>query len=562
MKVHNRHIGMKPWFLGFFLLALPAFCFGPKAEMVLHNGTIFTSDERQPWAEAIAIRRGVVLKVGSNTSVMRLIGPQTQVIDLEGRLVVPGFNDAHAHAGFFINTNVLIDTGNFVPTPGPDAASVYNAVAQAAATTPAGQWLYGVVGTTFLDDPQANRFQLDTVSPNHPVYLYSWAGHGLLINSVAMNLAGIAEDEPDPPGGFYDRVDGSNIINGFLHEYAEHRFSRFLKNQFPAGVFQQQYLDYAQVLAGFGTTSTQDMAIGLTKYQSEQLLEDLELPIRWRDICFPLDPDESCRSGLRHRRFDPDNRLTSTGIKWITDGSPIERFAHTSEPYSDLPGWFGFFNWPDRFVEAVANSRRGNRSRNQLIVHAVGDQAIENLLEALDASPGRVWRNRRVRVEHGDLLRPDQMEIMKRHNVILVQNPLHFTVGPTLLARYGPARFSIIQPMRTVLDEGLTLALGADLILGPPNPFLDIFFAVIHPANPAEAITVAEAVTAYTYGSAFAEFQEHVKGRLRRGMFADLAVLSQDIFTIPVGDIPATTSHLTLVGGEVVHDDGTLNTGN
>ena len=531
---------------------------GPPSEWIFFGGKIFTSERHRPWAQAIAIRDGRILEVGGNQRILRLARKRTKVVDLEGRVVIPGLNDAHAHVAFFLNSTEKVNGPDFLPGPGPDAAGIYALVGAKASVTPPGTWITGVFGDAFIDDPLANRFELDKVCPHHPVYLYNWAGHGVLLNSLGMALAGIAEDEPDPPGGFYERVAGSDIINGFLHEYAEHRFSRYFKGTEPIANVRNQYLAYGQAVAGFGTTSIQDMAIGFTKYQSEEILSGIDLPIRWHDICFPLDPEESCDSGLGPLMVhDPSNRLVSSGIKWITDGSPIERFANVREPYADLAGWFGIFNWSDELSAILTRSRHGHPVRNQPVLHAVGDQALENILYGLDAFHG-TWKNRRVRIEHGDLIMHDLMPQIKRHDVVVVQNPLHFSVGATLLARFGPARFALIQPFRTLLDEGVVLALGSDFVFGPANPFLDIFFAVTHPSNPDEAISVEEAVIAYTWGSAYAEFQEHVKGTLSHGKHADLAVLSQDIFTVPAPAILSTVSVLTMVGGEIVHDDGSL----
>ncbi len=525
-------------------------------EIVLHGGKIFTSNPRQLWAEALSIRDGKIRRIGSNTEILARARHGARLIDLEGHLVVPGFNDAHTHAAWSRNTELRANDISFVPGPGPTAAELYADIAAAAQTVPPGTWITGIFGTTFVDDPMANRFDLDQVSQDNPVHLHSWAGHGTLINSAAMVEAGIAENEPDPLGGFYERVEGTDILNGFLHEYAEHQFERYLKSLIPAEEMREQYLAYANAVVTFGTTSIQDMAIGYTKQQSEEILAGIDLPIRWRDICFPLDLGESCDSHLRSRRGD--RRLTSTGIKWITDGSPIERFAHTRLEYSDLPGWFGVFNFPDSMFLILSNARRGNPVDNQLLLHAVGDQAVDNVLAALNDFPGGTWKNRRVRIEHGDLIMADHFNALRRQGMIVAQNPLHFTVSDTLLARYGADRFAVIQPLRSLVEEGIHLALGSDQTLGPANPMLDLFFAVIHPSNPAEALTLEQAVIAYTHGSAYAEFQEHIKGTLARGKLADLAVLSQDIFTLPPPSILSTVSILTMVGGEIVHETGVL----
>jgi hypothetical protein len=195
---------------------------------------------------------------------------------------------------------------------------------------------------------------------------------------------------------------------------------------------------------------------------------------------------------------------------------------------------------------------------NQAVIHAVGDRAINTYLEILEETGGEtVWKERRPRLEHGDLLFPENLPIMARNNVILVQNPLHFADTTLFPARYGEERTAKSQLMQSVLDEGIHLAIGSDILSTvPDNPFLEIMFAILHPNNPAEAISIEDAVIVYTKGSAYAEFEEKNKGTIAPGMLADIAVLSQDIFTVPIDSLPATQSVLTLVGGEIVYDAG------
>ncbi len=193
--------------------------------------------------------------------------------------------------------------------------------------------------------------------------------------------------------------------------------------------------------------------------------------------------------------------------------------------------------------------------RDQLIFHTFGDRAIDKALGELDhAAPDLIWRLLRPRIEHGDMLLPEHLAKARRLGVIVVQNPTHLTLE--LETPLGPARAAEAQPLRSLLDAGLDLAFGSDS--PQPNPFVDLFFAVTHPSRPEEALTMEQAVTAYTRGSATAEFQEWQKGSIKPGYLADLAVLSQDIFTIPPPAVPGTVSLLTLVGGETVWDAGVL----
>jgi predicted amidohydrolase YtcJ len=268
-------------------------------------------------------------------------------------------------------------------------------------------------------------------------------------------------------------------------------------------------------------------------------------------MCVPLALDEPCRPALIH----PADRLTSSGIKWLLDGTPVERSAALREPYADFPGDGNFSVTDAELARLVRGSLTGPAVRDQLLVHVVGDRAIDEALGELErAAPAPVWRLRRPRIEHGDLIHPEQIDLARRLGAIVVQNPTHLTLD--LVPSLGPGRAAAAQPLRSLLDAGVRLAFGSDA--AQPNPFVDLFFAVVHPFHPDEALTMEQAVTAYTRGSATAEFQEWQKGTLKPGYLADLAVLSQDIFTIPPPAVPGTVSLLTLVGGEIVWDAGVL----
>ena len=184
------------------------------------------------------------------------------------------------------------------------------------------------------------------------------------------------------------------------------------------------------------------------------------------------------------------------------------------------------------------------------MIHAVGDAAIDAVLHALEITGAERWRPLRPRIEHGDMFEPDQVDRAKRLGVVLVQNPSHFMTADIFKSRLGE-RTARVAMMKTLIARGLPLALGSD---GPPNPFLNMMFAVTHPTNPAEAMTREQVLAAYTRGSAFAELEESEKGTIDAGKLADLAILSQDVLTVPAEQLPGTQSVLTVVGGRIVHE--------
>jgi predicted amidohydrolase YtcJ len=280
-----------------------------------------------------------------------------------------------------------------------------------------------------------------------------------------------------------------------------------------------------------------------------RLLVRADLPIRVRAIPFsttrPEGRDLSEIRQLGGLKF-PQEKVTVGGMKWILDGTPIERGAALRRDYDDRPGWRGRLNFPE--TEIAAMVKESLDIRQQLLVHAVGDRTIQAVFDALDKYGAKVdWGPKRVRVEHGDGLIDDLVPRARKLGVVVVQNPTHFS-EPELFRRRWGARMC---PLRSLIEAGIPVALGSD---GPMNPFLNIMFATLHPYNPKEAMTREQAVRAYTHWSAFAEFAEGEKGIIGEGKLADLVVLSQDIFAAPAPELPKTGSVLTLVGGKIVYD--------
>lgn len=548
---------MNRWQRTFALLA--ALCLGGadvasagSADMILYNGKVFTSDPDHLWAQAVAVEGKRIQAVGGNAEVLALAGPTTQVLDLAGRTVIPGLNDAHVHA--LAPLGVQLNIPDFAPGPGPSLQEVLDLISQATQTYPAGTWLFVAVGPRVGDDPLANRLTLDQVSPHHPVKLEMWTGHGTYLNTKGMQSLGIAENEPDPFGGFFERFPGTDVLNGVVHEYAEHlvrrRFAERLSDSEIRGVYQT----FVEKALRFGFTSVQNMSVGLPHARSLEILGQVKPTLRWREICFPLTLDEPCDFGP-----SPAALVKPSGVKWIGDGTPIERLAFLSEPYADRPDTRGLFNFPlADFSSMVDDGLHGPRGEEQRLFHLVGDAAIGTLLDEMEGlASAPHWRQRRVRIEHGDLVLPSDVARLRALGIVVVQNPTHLSL-PDLPQRLSPERLPEAQPLRSMVEAGVHLALGTDGIGGTISPFLDIFLATFHPARPGEALTREQAVIAYTAGSAYAEFEEHQKGRLAPGQLADLAVLSEDIFTVPPPVLLGTRSLLTMVGGEVVWDEGVV----
>jgi len=514
-------------------------------DLILAGGKIFTADPARPWAEALAIAGDHIVAVGTSAEVRPLAGSATRVIELQKRVVVPGFNDAHTHVGGGLGPGVNLG----LRSNDPALADVLKALTAEAARAPAGTWLRGEIGVRVLDDPAATRATLDPITPNHPVLLTGWTGHGGLLNTAALRALGVADDEPDPPGGWFGRVRGTSQLSGIAHEYALFRLERRLGERVARADAEANVRHYVQEALKLGITSVQDMGTSVTAPALADLLRAAGAPLRWRVMRFPVEPP-SADDAAEGKGRDEKDGVVVWGRKWILDGTPVERLAATRRPYADRPAWTGRLDFSTEEIRAAVEHAR--RDREPLMLHVVGDAAVAAALSALEAAGGpEVWRPLRPRFEHGDGLAPDLVARAAALGVTVVQNPSHFTLPEVMFARFGYENMAGFQPMKSLLAAGVPLALGSD---GPPSPFLNILFAVTHPTSRREALTREQAVTAYTRGSAFAEFAETAKGTLAPGMLADLAVLSQDIFTVEEGRLPETSSALTIIGGRVVYD--------
>jgi predicted amidohydrolase YtcJ len=526
----------------------------PAPDLTLVNGKIFTSAGAHPYVQALAIRGERIVATGDSTTIKALAGRQTKQIDLGGRTVIPGINDAHNHIGLDPAGAMHLDMG----TEDPTWAQLKTAIAAAAAKAPKGTFILADIGPIVFHDTSVARDALDRLAPDHPVLLTTLTGHAMLINSAAMANAGIRENQEDPVGGRYERSADGKLM-GVVREYAVLNLNRRLASSVSDAEALGQLREFFAQAAKFGITTTQDMSDGIEPGRAVKLFEAAPTPIRIRIMRMPGTTltGRDTQEGLSVPHH-PSALITVSGTKWLLDGVALENTLTPRDVPSVPVGEtldYGAGHLPLTFsekeMEAILRESLVNDS--QLMVHVSGYLSAAAMLEAIKATGGnRVWGSKRVRFEHGDGLYPDLIPSVKEMGIVVVQNPTHFDANILGAARIGS---KVVQPFRTLIEAGIPVALGSD---GPMNPYLNIMFACVDPGRPSEAITREQAVTAYTLTSAYAEFQENEKGSLDPGKLADLAVLSQDIFSVPFPDLPKTESVLTLVGGKIVYDSGLL----
>jgi hypothetical protein len=543
--------------LPFFLLALIAVPAEAAPDLIIVNAKVFTADPGRPSAEVVAIEDGRIVFVGNADEAQPMAGPETRFIDARGRLLVPGLVEAHAHAGPGPAGTRIDIPGSL--WPGASGEEVLAAVRAAVARGGEG-WLVATIGPAMMSDERDWRSALDEAAPGRPVMLLPWWGHGTTVNSRALALLRIGEDAKDPPGGWYGRrADGR--LDGRIREGAEIAVIRRLASEASSAEAAAAFREESRELTRMGITSVHQMAHNLGLARTLAAIAEAGPGIKWSVYAWGLPtkgPAEAWREFKAPGPIPANARVA--GGKWMLDGTPIERGALMREVYGDRPGWSGRANFTD--AQLLEILRAALVRPQQMAFHVTGDGMAAKLFAAMEAvAPAEAWRHRRVRIEHGDGMTADLLPAAKRLGVVIVANPLHLapsrleTGGEMMETRLGNARAKRFQLMRSVIEAGVPLALGSDAGGPAASPFLNMMMAVAYQRNPAEALTREQALTAYTATGAFAEGEEARKGRIAVGMAADLALLSQDILTVPLPALPATRSVLTVVDGRIVHEE-------
>jgi predicted amidohydrolase YtcJ len=435
-----------------------------------------------------------------------------------------------------------------LPFPGPTAEQALAAVA-AAAKTP-GDWISAWIGPLVARDQRNWRMALDAVAPDRPVLLRGFWGHTAIVNSAALQRIGIAEDVVDPIGGQWGR-DAQGRLNGRADEGAS-----------PVPEIRATPNDPAKLAAAFRAAAERYVRWGVTSIHLmnsgkslEVTLDTLTLaktPQKWTVYSWATEGITSIPGAWTAMDEAPKTlppRVRIDGPKWMLDGTPVEQNALQREPYPGRPDWRGRSNYTDGQLREILQSAL--RRPEQMALHVVGTAETDRVFAMMESlATASAWRDKRVRIEHGDGIRPDTLAQAVRLGVVVIQNPTHFPPAGTPRSATDPHSM-----LRSLLAAGVPIALGSDGGPEEANPFLNIMLASTYAASPSEALSREQALLAYTAGAAFVERQERSKGQIKKGMAADLALLSQDILTVALPALPATRSVLTLVDGEIVVED-------
>jgi predicted amidohydrolase YtcJ len=541
------------------------------ADTVVIHARIYTVNEKQPWAEAVALRAGTVVAVGSEAEIGKLRGPNTKVIDAGGRLILPGFTDCHIH---FLDGSISLLQVNL--DRAKTVGEIQQQVKAYAAEHPELPWVLGRGWQyTVFASGLPTKAALDEIIPDRPVYLESFDGHSWWANSKALKLAGITKESRNPPGGQFVRDPASGEPTGAVKEDAAdavvrraipHPSHEQLLQALRRGMHEANAAGLTGAISPGGVSVEGGDFSALDVY--DELRRQGELTLRFY-IGSRLEPPAVSAEQIDRidaaRRRHHDDWIAAGAAKFFLDGVIESHTAAMLAPYSDDPQQSGSLLWePEKYKKAVAElDHRGI----QVYTHAIGDRAIRLALDAYeDAANRNHTRDARPRIEHIENISAEDIPRFGKLGVIASFQPLHAypddDVFKVWAPNIGPERAQRGWPWRSIEKTGGVLAFGSDWPIVTLNPWPGVQTALTRQTAegeppggwlPTERISLGDAIRAYTLGAAFAARREKTAGSLEPGKIADLIVLSQDLFMIEPTEIGKTEVLLTMVGGKIVY---------
>jgi predicted amidohydrolase YtcJ len=531
----------------------------PAADVIITNANVWTVDRNHPTAQAVAILGERIAAVGSSEEMDAWRGPQTRMIDAAGKLLLPGFNDAHVHfvpGGFQLDQVQLTDART--------REEFVRRIAAQAHKLRKGEWILGGDWDEQNWSPPElpTHDWIDAASPDNPVFVERHDGHESLANALAMKLAGITAATKSPAGGEIVH-DAQGNPTGVFKDAAQGLFAKAIPNPTQQARVRaaRRALDYA---ASLGVTSVQDMDPEYADIEAYSLLQERgELTARIYAAPLETHWQDQAKIGIRHSCGSDLLRIGA--VKGFADGSLGSTTAYFFEPYVDAPNTRGLLSDEMQPISGMRQRLTGaDKAGLQICIHAIGDQAISIVLDIFqDIQKTNGVRDRRWRIEHAQHMAPKDFQRFSQLKVIASVQPYHaIDDGQWAEKRIGPIRAKTTYAFRTFLDDGVHLAFGTDWTVAPLNPMLGLYAAVTratldgkHPNGwiPEQKITIQEAIEAYTMGSAYAEFQEKDKGSITPGKLADMVLVSDNILRIDPRAIRDAKVEMTMLGGKIVY---------
>ncbi len=532
---------------------------GDKNEVLFYNANVITVDASNPKAEAVIVSGDRIVFAGSYNDALGRLSAGARRIDLKGKTLIPGFNDDHTHS---------LAAGSFYLQPilwGKTCDEILEVVKKEAAGKKPGELITGN-SWDYTTCPKPHRSMLDRVAPNNPVILTQYSGHAIWVNSLQLKKMGIDRNTPDPAGGQIVR-DEKGEPTGILRDTAmgTSEYADFAK-QILSPTRHRAIIDKAlQLYREAGISSVQDntwepFTIRLLNNYNRQG------KLSCRFTCWAL--GDSFLEPLPRWFGNYDALWVRKGLtKYFADGAFSTRTGWLFEPYADEPGNTGAPRYKDADMEKLV--MEAAKERRQITFHAIGDRAVNQVLNAYQKAQEKYpWtRELRFRIEHVQIMKPQDIQRMKALGVVAAVQPFTICTPDKDVKLLGPARAKQAYPFHSLFKAGVPVAFGSDIPAEVDyQPLLAIYYAVTRkdksgkqgPLNAGECFTPVEALYCYTMGSAYAEFMENEKGSITQGKLADMTLLSADLTTVPKETIKNIDVLMTIVGGEVVYDRNRL----
>jgi len=538
-----------------FTLAAPAGAQTAPVSIAVVNARIWTGNPKRPWAEAIAVRGDRIAAVGSSAEIRKMTAASAKIIDAHGQMLVPGFNDAHVHiisAGRGLSSVKLRDA----KTP----AEFIARIKAYAKTIPKGAWITdGDWDHTLWGGELPTRQWIDSVTPDNPVWVSRLDGHMAVANSAALAAAHVTKATRDVEGGLIVR-DASGEPTGLLKDNAQSLVDDSMPDP-PAEVADRDFDAAMHFLAERGVTSAQNMGYSWNDLAIFERAHKAGRMITRMYAVVPLATWEQLRDTVAARGHG-DEWVRIGGLKGFVDGSLGSHTAAMLEPFTDAPKDTGLFVTSPESL--YARTSGADKAGLHVMVHAIGDRAIRIQLDnysRVEKENGP--KDRRFRIEHAQHIAPSDIPRFATLRVIASMQPYHEMDDGRWAERViGHERSKTTYAFKSILDAGARLAFGSDWSVAPPTPIEGIFGAVTretldgkHPGGwiPEQKISVEDALRAYTSGSAYASFEENIKGTLEPNKLADFVLIDRDLTRIPPAQIRDARIMMTVVGGRVVY---------
>ena len=513
------------------------------ADIVLVNANVRTMDPNQPVAQAVAIKKNKILKVGSNQEINRLVTKSTHVISLSGKTIVPGLIDTHVHVADFGRCLLWLDLASAESIP-----QLQNLVKEKVNQTDAGKWIIGRGWNEkrFREKRMLNLSDLDEAAPNNPVILYHEAAMICAVNSKALQLAGITRQTSVPLGGTVDKDSQTGEVAGIFRDAATNLVWQAVPEPTETELLDATELA-CQKLAEAGLTSVHWLVLSEAELPIIKQLGERGTLIVGVNVIVP----DTLLKKIIGLKSSAKSLLHFGGVMIAVDGYLDSKTAALREPYADEPANSGKLFYSEQALSNLV--AKVLAVGLEPVIHAMGDRAVDTVLRVIETEKQKTIR---FRIEQAALLNKELIGRVRKQNVVITVQPK--VIGTEFLVwsarkRLGSKRAKWLHPLKSLLRQGVVVAGGSDCPMEPLNPLLGIQDAISRDSFQEQRLSVEEALGLYTLGAAYSSCEENVKGSIEEGKLADLTVLSSDLFAVSHDKIASIKVEMTIVGGNVVY---------